>query len=115
MGTIQKILKYLICTALIVSLTILALPAQAQDLEVEVQTGPTFKDDDAGKAESCTITVLKDKFPFDFLEGSIGSGSGCPEITLFGFRNELCWIVDIYLKIRPAVIASMLIYGIFHW
>jgi hypothetical protein len=61
------------------------------------------------------MTTIREKVPFDFLAGNIGSGNRCPNIELFGYNNEMCWIVDTWLKIEPAFVASLLIYGIFNW
>lgn len=121
MGKRKKALRNLIIgilgVVLTVALLILALPTAtlAQDLDVEVQTGPAFKDGDSAAAESCTTTALADKFPFDFLKDNIGSGSGCPQIELFSYVTQMCWIIDIWLRIEPAFLGSLFVYGIFHW
>lgn len=76
-------------------------------LEVEVELGPEFEDDDASQIEACTN--LSTKFPFGLI-GTMPQGSlQCPSIEFWGYHSEFCWLLDVYNTISPAVLIVLLI------
>ncbi len=86
-------------------------------LEVEINTGPRFHEDDEYEIEYCTEDIFWAFFPMDFLyNGSYSSSSSqCPNIEFFDYSHELCWVLDLYTDIvSPAFLLSMMVYAVFH-
>ncbi|MEQ9667363.1 hypothetical protein [Coleofasciculus sp. G2-EDA-02] len=78
-------------------------------VEVEIETGPEFNPGDANTIWACVKAHYHRKFPFDFLASPPIGVLSCPNITFWDKYYELCWIVDIFHKIEPAIILGMLI------
>jgi len=79
------------------------------NVEVEIETGPEFDPTDSLTIWSCVQGHYHDKFPFDFVASPPIGDLSCPSIVFFGKYFELCYILDIYHKIEPAIILGMLI------
>lgn len=86
-------------------------------LEVEIDAGPRFHEDDRYEIQYCTQDIFWNFFPMDFLyNGSFSSYSNeCPSVEFFGYTHEMCFLLDAYRNIiSPAFILSMMVYAIFH-
>jgi hypothetical protein len=79
------------------------------NVEVEIETGPEFSPQDADTILGCVKAHYYQKFPFDFIASPPLGDSSCPNITFWDKHYELCWIVDIFRKIEPAIILGMLV------
>ncbi len=83
------------------------------DITIETEIGPEFTDEDSQEIQACSLDVFKDKFPLDFVQAPVINGvKDCPELTMFGFTHEACFIVDTFEKIEPGIIASLFILAI---
>ena len=115
----KQILKIL-AISLLLSLLLFSAPVVADDedsIEVEVNTGPQFYKYDNLETEYCVKDVYWSFFPMDFLfNGATSlSSSQCPNIEFFGYKHEMCWVLDIYTNVvSPAFILSTMIYAVFH-
>ena len=88
-------------------------PDNQGDITIETEIGPEFTDEDAEEIQACSLDVFKDKFPLDFVQApTIGGLKDCPQLTMFGFTHEACFIVDTFEKIEPGIIASLFILAI---
>lgn len=85
-------------------------------LEVEINTGPVFTEDDPYQIQYCTEDYYWAFFPMDFLfNGNIPSSSNeCPNIEFYGYSQDLCWVLDIYRTVSPGISLALIIYSIFH-
>ncbi len=84
---------------------------------VTVEIGPTFgnETEDKNKVNNCVTAYLQSRFPFDFIAKPLSDRSGaCPTLEIFNNVYEACFIVEIYEKIRPAIVGGLTIYAIFH-
>ena len=91
--------------------------AGSSTLELEIQTGPAFHQNDADEISYCTQEIFWNFFPMDFLfnGASLPSSSQCPVIEFFTYEHEMCFLLDAYTNfVSPAFQLSMLIYAIFH-
>lgn len=79
------------------------------NVEVEIETGPEFHSSDPNTIWGCVELHYKNKFPFDFLTEPSTQGLTCPSATFFGRDYELCWLLDIFHLVEPAMILGMLI------
>lgn len=85
------------------------------NVEVEIETGPTFESGDASTIQGCYESSLATKFPIGII-GTIPESPGtvCPSITFFEDTHEFCWLVDIWHVIEPGVIIYWIIQIILH-
>lgn len=79
------------------------------NVEVEIETGPEFDPFDADTIWWCVQAHYHQKFPFDFMAGPGNGVLSCPNASFFGKDYELCWILDIFHLVEPAIILGMLI------
>lgn len=93
----------------------LAKAAGDLNVEVEIETGPTFESGDSSTIRGCFQTSLGHKFPIGII-GTIPESSKtvCPSITFFEDTHEFCWLVDIWHVIEPGVIIYWIIQIILH-
>lgn len=94
-------------------------PSFSQDSpQVTVEIGPTFGDDpfqDRQLGYNCLFYWLGGRFPWDLVRTPTWSESGdCPRLEIFNNVYDACFIVDIYGRIRPAILGGLMVYGIFH-
>lgn len=83
------------------------------DITIETEIGPEFKDTDSAQIEACSLNLFADKFPLDFVQApSLEGKRTCPELTMFGMTHQACFIVDVFEKIEPGILASMFILAI---
>ena len=83
------------------------------DITIETEIGPEFKDTDSEEIESCSLNVFATKFPLDFVQAPPVEGNrSCPELTMFDITHQACFIVDVFEKIEPGIIAGMFILAI---
>lgn len=84
--------------------------------DVEIEVGPRLTDQDQSVINGCLSVILASAFPFDFVysvEALNTSGSiTCPHIELFDSVFEVCYLVEAYEAIRPAVLAGFFIWAI---
>ena len=84
-----------------------------KDITIETEIGPEFKETDSEEIEACSLNVFADKFPLDFVQAPpIGGKRSCPELTMFGMTHQACFIVDVFEKIEPGILAGMFILAI---
>ena len=79
------------------------------NVEVEIETGPEFDPSDAPTIWACVQASYHQKFPFDFMASPAPGVLSCPNASFFGMDYELCWLLDIFHLIEPAIILGMLI------
>ena len=87
------------------------------ELEVEINTGPEFKNSDHTEIKQCALYYSSNFFPFDFLYKGFSSPSSgeCPKVEFFGHEHEFCEFLTLYKNlVSPGIKLSMIIYGIFH-
>ncbi|MDJ0661494.1 MAG: hypothetical protein QNJ42_18695 [Crocosphaera sp.] len=87
------------------------------ELEVEVEIGPKFgeKEKDQQGVFNCVTSSFGDKFPFDLVYYSGADDVGkCPKLEIFNNTYDACFVVDIYDRIRPAILGGLVIYAVFH-
>jgi hypothetical protein len=79
------------------------------NVEVEIETGPEFNPTDAPTIWACVRAHYHKKFPFDFVASPPMGDLSCPNATFWDKSYQLCWLVDIFHLIEPAIILGMLI------
>ena len=84
-------------------------PVAAQEVEVEINTGPEFTPSDSGTISGCIANTFTRKFPLDFVAvpPDVSGETTCPKLEIFNNEYEACWIIDIYLNIEPAILISL--------
>lgn len=93
----------------------LAKAAGDLNVEVEIETGPTFEPGDEGTIQGCFQSSLGTKFPIGII-GTIPQSPGtvCPSVTFFEDTHEFCWLVDIWHVIEPGVLIYWAIQIVLH-
>ncbi|EDX73206.1 hypothetical protein MC7420_4453 [Coleofasciculus chthonoplastes PCC 7420] len=105
-----KSLIYLFLVAMFLVVQVPAGNCQGDlNVEVEIETGPEFDPTDAPTIWACVQAHYHNKFPFDFVAAPAPGVLSCPNVVFWDRHYELCWILDIYHKIEPAIILGMLI------
>ncbi|MDJ0729349.1 MAG: hypothetical protein QNJ33_05075 [Crocosphaera sp.] len=83
------------------------------DFTIETEIGPEFKETDSEEIEACSLNVFANKFPLDFVQAPVIEGTrSCPELTMFGITHQACFIVDVFERIEPGILAAMFILAI---
>ncbi|MDJ0662868.1 MAG: hypothetical protein QNJ42_25775 [Crocosphaera sp.] len=83
------------------------------DITIETEIGPEFKETDSKEIEACSLNVFADKFPLDFVQAPPIEGKrSCPELTMFNMTHQACFIIDVFEKIEPGILAGMFILAI---
>ncbi len=91
-------------------------PSTAPPPDVDIEIGPRLTDEDQSVIDECVSVILASTFPFDFVYSvealNTSESITCPHIELFDSVFEVCYLVDAYVAIRPAVLAGFFIWAI---
>jgi hypothetical protein len=107
--------RWLIAFYLVLCTIFLVITPPALSQEVDVEIAPEFTGNDEQTISECFANVYQAKFPFDFFLEPISSSGDttCPQLDIFGYVQDACFLYDIYLTIRPAILISLFISAIF--
>ena len=110
----SKFLTAILAIAIAVCIIFPAI-AQEGEIDIEVYTGPEFKEGDDALIAQC-VSGNWTFFPADlvFNGPSLSSSNECPQIEFFGHEQNLCWVLNTYRLISPGITLSIIIYSIFH-